>query len=98
MRNLLERSDITKRREESVLCIRTPILVAKRKGRSAAEGCTSEARKPGETAWTRARAEPLVVTRCGVIAAGIGIESVQLKNLRDTAAALLSFEVDDEIN
>jgi len=26
MRNLLERSDITKRREESVLCIRTPSL------------------------------------------------------------------------
>jgi hypothetical protein len=39
-----------------------------------------------------------VVESCGVITAGIGIESVQLKYVRDTAPTLLSFDVDDEID
>src|SRR6185437_9544314 len=38
MRNLLERSDITKRREESVLCIRTPTLVARAERAKRSEG------------------------------------------------------------
>jgi hypothetical protein len=59
---------------------------------------TSKARKPGDTACTRARAAPLAIRCCGVIAPGIGIESVDLKNLENTAAAVSALDVNDEID
>lgn len=58
--------------------------------------------KRSTEAWgdglTRARAEPLVIKRCGVITTGVGIESVDLKNLGNTATAVSALDVNDEID